>query len=865
MKREIHVHLTQDAERSALLREYNQLRSYNNDLRERREKLESKAGRFGAIPLNVQNEMTSLDEEIRRNDKRIWELKRQIYPQDARPDDDFMEKAKGWARDWARMGKTEREFESYLGQSVTGSYREQILEVFRETRRKYRPNDATYTIEQLRDLVKKGEMDISVANRIAEREGLKSHGAPAYLARRSGAAGDVVIITVPTGDATVTTKYKGWTIRHQGGGEFEVIDPKGEVRAIALSLVEAQQKINGYLSQHDDRSWLARMKDRVMAWAGVKDGDREAQQLNILAANTPLKVFAVPAGGYEIRYPDGTEERARTFQQAKSLIESFKAQSHDSGGELFIPGSTVIENASGRKTRIERYRHANGGEYLVDGKWYSVEEFGNSEDKSKKFRRALGARDNTGLMETKDTVSIGKKVSFKIPGPNGPMTRIGFVVAGVRSGELEVKTQQGEYFKLSNIGPYQVLDTAKDAARLIHTETNGNATVKVYWNGDWEEYVARLFVNGVENANASYHTDDKDDAISTAKDMARRASTSDSSRSSMIARKRVRIEELKRHRNDPDVPDHEKRRMEREIEQLAQDIVTLQAEISKGFDSKHWIDNYIGDAPHLSKPGTFKPMEEEEWTAEAKRRGMTTKPSTWGASAYFEGYSAGEYVKRNKVGWLAEAPTTDAKAGKWYVYIPEEGDWELPDVPPPATEFEARKVALEMFRKAFGSGYKALPSGARFWRTNDAYGTFEAKVTHKSGNVETFWVRGSTFEEARAAAHAELMGAIGFKLELRHRESGETKTFHDSIPKWAQNRKPPISEAEFDRLSKEQLRLEQASRQRPLTPKEESRLEELESILRKAIGDSGKFDGGKDSAWFDRMRRAVDRWAGKER
>jgi len=44
-------------------------------------------------------------------------------------------------------------------------------------------------------------------------------------------------------------------------------------------------------------------------------------------------------------------------------------------------------------------------------------------------------------------------------------------------------------------------------------------TVKVYRDTEWNEYVSRLFKDGVELVNASYHTDDKEDALDTANSM----------------------------------------------------------------------------------------------------------------------------------------------------------------------------------------------------------------------------------------------------------------------------------------------------------------------------------------------------------
>lgn len=46
-------------------------------------------------------------------------------------------------------------------------------------------------------------------------------------------------------------------------------------------------------------------------------------------------------------------------------------------------------------------------------------------------------------------------------------------------------------------------------------------SVKVYFNRDNDEYVAKLFVNGKHYEPADYFTDDRDDAIETATHMAK--------------------------------------------------------------------------------------------------------------------------------------------------------------------------------------------------------------------------------------------------------------------------------------------------------------------------------------------------------
>jgi len=40
--------------------------------------------------------------------------------------------------------------------------------------------------------------------------------------------------------------------------------------------------------------------------------------------------------------------------------------------------------------------------------------------------------------------------------------------------------------------------------------------VRVYEEFEWEEYVARLYINGKEHEDSSYHTNDREDCVGTA-------------------------------------------------------------------------------------------------------------------------------------------------------------------------------------------------------------------------------------------------------------------------------------------------------------------------------------------------------------
>lgn len=55
--------------------------------------------------------------------------------------------------------------------------------------------------------------------------------------------------------------------------------------------------------------------------------------------------------------------------------------------------------------------------------------------------------------------------------------------------------------------------------RKIFETTNGTRQVKVYRNAEFGEYQAKLYIKGAFIIDATYFTDDKMDAIDTARHM----------------------------------------------------------------------------------------------------------------------------------------------------------------------------------------------------------------------------------------------------------------------------------------------------------------------------------------------------------
>ena len=55
--------------------------------------------------------------------------------------------------------------------------------------------------------------------------------------------------------------------------------------------------------------------------------------------------------------------------------------------------------------------------------------------------------------------------------------------------------------------------------KFITSFDHENRITKVYFDAEWEEYIVRLLVDQQVIPNATYHTDDSEDAINTAKEM----------------------------------------------------------------------------------------------------------------------------------------------------------------------------------------------------------------------------------------------------------------------------------------------------------------------------------------------------------
>jgi hypothetical protein len=55
-----------------------------------------------------------------------------------------------------------------------------------------------------------------------------------------------------------------------------------------------------------------------------------------------------------------------------------------------------------------------------------------------------------------------------------------------------------------------------EGARLVAQQNFGNRAVKIYRDVEWNEFIVKFFLNSEHQVEADYHTNEKDDALSTA-------------------------------------------------------------------------------------------------------------------------------------------------------------------------------------------------------------------------------------------------------------------------------------------------------------------------------------------------------------
>jgi len=75
----------------------------------------------------------------------------------------------------------------------------------------------------------------------------------------------------------------------------------------------------------------------------------------------------------------------------------------------------------------------------------------------------------------------------------------------------------GKMAKVSATGKVDEEVELDEGMKLVKTHKNGNRAAKVYKDTEWDEFRVKHYINNKHQSKADYHTDDSDDAHSTAK------------------------------------------------------------------------------------------------------------------------------------------------------------------------------------------------------------------------------------------------------------------------------------------------------------------------------------------------------------
>jgi hypothetical protein len=84
--------------------------------------------------------------------------------------------------------------------------------------------------------------------------------------------------------------------------------------------------------------------------------------------------------------------------------------------------------------------------------------------------------------------------------------------------QIFVKAHPYSQYRIAKkTGDMRTSNVAQESTRLVKTQEDGKKTAKIYRDSDTEEYIVKFYVDGVYQRKADYFTDDKQDAIGTAK------------------------------------------------------------------------------------------------------------------------------------------------------------------------------------------------------------------------------------------------------------------------------------------------------------------------------------------------------------
>lgn len=84
-----------------------------------------------------------------------------------------------------------------------------------------------------------------------------------------------------------------------------------------------------------------------------------------------------------------------------------------------------------------------------------------------------------------------------------------------------IENDRNEGYKLASVEFFRYNICAKkhvhESRKLLNTEATGKRTAKIYKDSETQEYVVKFYIDGVYQKDADYFTDDKQDALGTAK------------------------------------------------------------------------------------------------------------------------------------------------------------------------------------------------------------------------------------------------------------------------------------------------------------------------------------------------------------
>lgn len=251
--------------------------------------------------------------------------------------------------------------------------------------------------------------------------------------------------------------------------------------------------------------------------------------------------------------------RSRYELSGKSATEDVEQGVAENAGQLVPNKFYVVGSEYGRtkavagpfdddgEAEIEKAEYSEGGRYdAVVAQWtgkdwnfdYMMEGFASPEQEAKiRARlRQVGAKDPDNVYkivadefdmtedELRAALNDEKNVAEGDAEDAAKKIQTPAYQRKAKGGDWKTTTQDLEKAKEVNVsGPEGLAAVKKKAGivegvRLLGSLGSDDArSAKIFWDRDWNEFVVRFYEQGEYNQEADYHTDDKQDAVDTAK------------------------------------------------------------------------------------------------------------------------------------------------------------------------------------------------------------------------------------------------------------------------------------------------------------------------------------------------------------